>query len=142
VRRPLVLASGTSFPSANTGPELASNQGCRDRNGERASTKREKKSDFSESSWSEFLKEADRDNELIAGKAGRRQSLDENIKVERELKALTTKVLKTIMETYGGNRRRALKALKAAFGNRAAVLRSEEERLRGVSQAPGEEDLE
>jgi len=91
VRRPLVLASGTSFPSANTGPELASNQGCRDRNGERASTKREKKSDFSESSWSEFLKEADRDNELIAGKAGRRQSLDENIKVERELKALTTK---------------------------------------------------
>jgi hypothetical protein len=45
-------------------------------------------------------------------------------------------------DRVGGNRRRALKALKAAFGNRAEVLRSEEERLRGLSQALGEEDLE
>jgi len=135
---PLVLA----FHRPTPGPNWPPTKGAVIAMAKERLRKEKKKSDFSESSWSEFLKEADRDNELIAGKAGRRQSLDENIKVERELKALTTKVLKTIMETYGGNRRRALKALKAAFGNRAAVLRSEEERLRGVSQAPGEEDLE
>ena len=101
----------------------------------------EKKSYFVKSSWSEFLKKADRDNELIAGKAGRRQSLDENVKVERELKALTTKVLKTMMETYGGNRRRAMKALKAAYGNRAEYVRGEAERLRNLPQDPEEEDF-
>jgi hypothetical protein len=104
--------------------------------------KQGRKANFSKSSWSEFLKEADRDKELVEGKPGRPQSLDENIKAERELKALTTKMVNTIIETHGGDRRRALEVLKAAFGNKAETLRSEGERLRKLWQDLREKDTE
>ena len=103
--------------------------------------KEKKKSDFSKSSWSEFLKEADRDNELIAGKAGRRQSLDLNVKLEREAKATIREFYNLTIEECGGNRREALRRLKTALGNRNEARRNEEERLKNLSRDPSE-DLE
>jgi hypothetical protein len=104
--------------------------------------KKNRKVDFSKTSWSRFLKEADLDKELIAGKAGRRQSLAENMKIERELKAMMTKALNTIVKTHGGDRRRALEVLKAAFGSSAEVRRSEKERLKNLPQNPEGERYE
>jgi hypothetical protein len=104
--------------------------------------KQNRRTDFSKSSWSRFLKEADLDKELIEGKPGRPQTLDENMKLERELKATMTQAVNTIVETHGGDRRRALEVLKVAIGSRAEVRRSEEERLKNLPQDPEGERYE
>ena len=101
--------------------------------------RRGRRADFNKSSWSGFLKKADRYNELIEGKAGRPQSVNENMKAARELKALITK---HVNKTYRGDFKRALEVLKPAIGTRADSLREERERLRAGTQDQGEADLQ
>jgi hypothetical protein len=98
--------------------------------------KHKRKADFSKSSWSQFLKEADLDNELIEGKPGRpRQSLDENLKAARECKAI---LAKTVHES-GGDWVSYKNKMLLASGTKAGYKRSEEDRLRNFRPGSNEE---
>ena len=87
------------------------------------------------SGWTEMLEKAGL-KWLPKGKAGRptKQEVDENVKAEREYKALCTRAIR---DFYNGDPQSARDVLKAAYGNRAEYRRSENDRLRGVS--PGSE---
>jgi hypothetical protein len=87
-----------------------------------------KKNNFSKTYWSELLKAAELNDELPEGKAGRpsKTSLDENVKAERECKAILTQ---TVRED-GGDWINYRDRMKAALGNKAEFRRGEQDRLR------------